>query len=268
MALTQVTPDVLHSNQGNITTVGTLGNLTVTGNISSGNVIATNFTGTASLANNASFLGGTPAASYALGSTVTTANTNMKGYVDAVTTAWTANAGAQAGSIASKANSSDTLYVGTTAVALNRTSAGQTLTGVNIDGSASYASSAGLAASASYAQNAGVADVAGSATTATTATTATSALNAIGVGQTWQNVTGRLVNTTYTNSTGRSIFLSVRLDQDDGTLTLTVDGFLIGRIGYTAGPVYYTLTAIIPSGSTYIVGGTGSSAMLTWHELR
>lgn len=34
-------------------------------------------------ANNASFLGGTSAASYALGTTVTTANTAMKGYVDA-----------------------------------------------------------------------------------------------------------------------------------------------------------------------------------------
>ena len=34
MALTQVTPDVLHNIQGNITQVGTLGNLTVSGNIS------------------------------------------------------------------------------------------------------------------------------------------------------------------------------------------------------------------------------------------
>jgi hypothetical protein len=130
MALTQVTPDVLHNIQSNVTQVGTLSNLSVTGNITSGNVTATNFTGTASLANNASFLGGTAAASYALGSTVitantnmkgytdgqitivsnsvtganaaiTTANTNMKGYADAITTAWTANAGAQAGSIAS-----------------------------------------------------------------------------------------------------------------------------------------------------------------------
>jgi hypothetical protein len=70
MALTQVTPDVLHNIQSNVTQVGTLSNLTVTGNILSGNVIATNFTGTASLANNASYLGGTSAASYALTSTV------------------------------------------------------------------------------------------------------------------------------------------------------------------------------------------------------
>ena len=84
MALTQVTPDVLHNIQSNVTQVGTLSNLTVSGNILSGNVIATNFTGTASLANNASYLGGIASASYALGSAVTTANTAMKGYVDAI----------------------------------------------------------------------------------------------------------------------------------------------------------------------------------------
>ena len=181
MALTQVTPDVVHNIQSNITQVGTLSNLTVT------NTIVGNINGNA---NNSSYLGGTAAASYALGSAVTTANTAMKGYVDgqistttsaittantamkgyvdAVTTAWTANAGAQAGSIAtltanaatqsgliaSKANSSDTLYVGTTAIALNRTSASQSLTGVNIDGSASYASSAGSATTATTANNA------------------------------------------------------------------------------------------------------------------
>jgi hypothetical protein len=100
MSLTQVTPDVLHNIQSNVTQVGTLVSLTVTGNISSGNVTATNFTGTASLANNASFLGGTPAANYALGSAVTTANTAMKGYVDAINTTLTSNAAVQAGAIA------------------------------------------------------------------------------------------------------------------------------------------------------------------------
>jgi hypothetical protein len=43
MALTQVTPDVVHNVQSNITQVGTLSNLTVTGNVTvSANV---NFTG-------------------------------------------------------------------------------------------------------------------------------------------------------------------------------------------------------------------------------
>ena len=46
MSLTQVTPDVLHNIQGNITQVGTLGNLTVSGNATVGNLSATLLTGT------------------------------------------------------------------------------------------------------------------------------------------------------------------------------------------------------------------------------
>jgi hypothetical protein len=38
MALTQVTPDVLHNIQSNVTQVGTLSNLTVTGNVVAGNL--------------------------------------------------------------------------------------------------------------------------------------------------------------------------------------------------------------------------------------
>jgi len=41
---------------------------------------------------------------------------------------------------------------------------------------------------------------------------------------------------------------------------------MIGKSGFTAGPVNYTLTAIVPAGSTYMAGGTGSS--LSWYELR
>jgi hypothetical protein len=100
-----------------------------------------------------------------------------------------------------------------------------------------------------------------------TATTATTALNAIGVGQTWQDVTAsRAASTTYTNSTGRSIFISVRMAQDDGTLELTVDSLMIGKTGTTAGPVNYTVTGIIPAGSTYLITSTGGT--LFWYELR
>jgi hypothetical protein len=98
------------------------------------------------------------------------------------------------------------------------------------------------------------------------AATATSAANAIGVGQTWQDVSGsRSSGTTYTNSTGRPIFVSVRMDRDDGQLDLTVDGLMVGRSGTTPGPVYYTLTAIVPAGSTYKADATSG---LSWYELR
>lgn len=71
MALTQVTPDVLNNIQSNVTQVGTLSNLTVSGNTTVGNIIATNFT-------------------YANGVSILTP----------VMTAWQANAAAQAGDIA------------------------------------------------------------------------------------------------------------------------------------------------------------------------
>ncbi len=115
-----------------------------------------------------------------------------------------------------------------------------TLVGTNITGTASGLSIGGNAATAS---------------------------NALGYNQTWQDVTAsRAASTTYTNSTGRPIFISVRMEQDDGTLNLTVDGLMIGRTGYTAGPVNYTLTAIVPAGSTYLVTTTGGT--LFWYELR
>jgi len=97
---------------------------------------------------------------------------------------------------------------------------------------------------------------------------AASALDAIGVGQTWQDLSAsRAENVTYTNLTSRPIFISVRFDRDDGKLELTVDGLMIGSTGSTAGPVYYTLTAIIPIGSTYSVNAVGAGT-LSWYELR
>lgn len=119
----------------------------------------------------------------------------------------------------------------------------------------------------------------GNSATATLAATATNALacsgnaatasNAIGYNQTWQDVSAsRASGTTYTNSTGRPIFISVKWFRDDGSLFLTVDGLEIGATGSTAGPQYYTLTAIIPSGSTYSAIANGSGGTLSWYELR
>lgn len=101
------------------------------------------------------------------------------------------------------------------------------------------------------------------------AATATVAANALGYNQTWQDVSGsRASGTTYTNSTGRPIFISVKWFRDDGLLTLTVDGLEIGASGNTAGPQYYTLTAVIPAGSTYSATASGSGGTLSWYELR
>ena len=74
------------NTQGNITSVGTLSSLAVTGNISAENY---------NYANGVSILTAIIANAGALSGQIVTANTNMKGYVDAVTTAWTSNASTQ-----------------------------------------------------------------------------------------------------------------------------------------------------------------------------
>ena len=105
------------------------------------------------------------------------------------------------------------------------------------------------------------------------ATSATSAANAIGVNQTWQQLTvpsQRSGNgTTYTNDTGRPIYISVRLNQDDGQLSLTVAGFQIASIGTTAGPQNMWVSGIIPAGETYSVTSSSNTVTtLFWYELR
>ncbi|HBO3938723.1 TPA: hypothetical protein L4T48_002269 [Pseudomonas aeruginosa] len=93
-------------------------------------------------------------------------------------------------------------------------------------------------------------------------------LNPIGEGQTWQNVTAnRAKATTYTNTTGRPIYVSV-LYRDDATTG--VASFSIGSLS-TVAPDMQSLqhswfSAVIPNGETYMIsGGLNLSA---WWELR
>jgi hypothetical protein len=157
MALTQVSKDVLNNSQANITQVGTLSSLTVSGNISSANYNYANGVGIlesvnssiATLTSNAAVQAGliadtntaittanTAMKGYvdaantiqsnqiaAANSAITTANVNMKGYVDAINSTLTANAGAQAGSIStletSKANLSGAAFTGNISTTAN-----------------------------------------------------------------------------------------------------------------------------------------------------
>lgn len=103
---------------------------------------------------------------------------------------------------------------------------------------------------------------------------AATASNALGVGQTWQNVTSsRSNNTNYTNNTGRTITamlfpIAERWMQVDVTIDgLTYPGHYAGDFGGIA-----AITLIIPPGSTYKFhwfttrgAGTGINA---WLELR
>lgn len=87
---------------------------------------------------------------------------------------------------------------------------------------------------------------------------------AIGVGQTWQNVTGsRSFGTTYTNTTGRPIQIFVGGDLSGSTIT--IGGVSMAFQDYNGGAF---LNHIIPAGQTYSVSIGGAGTDKVWAELR
>lgn len=101
------------------------------------------------------------------------------------------------------------------------------------------------------------------------ATTAFVRATAVGVGQTWQNVTAsRVIGTTYTNSTGKPIQVAIAIDMT-GTLSFNfiVDGVTVRAITSTSAAFSDGVSGIIvPAGATYQATGTGF--LVNWTELR
>jgi len=101
-------------------------------------------------------------------------------------------------------------------------------------------------------------------------------LSGLGVGQTWHDVTtSRAKDVTYTNSSGKAIFISVTDTDGEGStigFTLFVDGSIIAKtlsyIGSVSGYPRSNLTAIIPNGSTYKVVLHALDTIHLWSELR
>ena len=105
--------------------------------------------------------------------------------------------------------------------------------------------------------------------------------SAIGVGQSWQDVTGsRVGGTTYTNNTGKPIMVSVSHFASGSSInTPGVTGYvgdvLVQRSALTtsggaAGTVGSSISILVPSGATYriLLTGTASNRSVTWAELR
>lgn len=97
-------------------------------------------------------------------------------------------------------------------------------------------------------------------------------LPAIGVGQTWQDVTAsRALATTYTNSTGKPILVivSVQHGTNTGTCNVTVGGIVVSlfetNISY-AGSMKFCQSFIVPNSTTYSV--SANQTLLKWTELR
>jgi hypothetical protein len=138
--------------------------------------------------------------------------------------------------------------------------------GTSLTGTAAALSIGGNAATATNATNATSAT---SATSATTATTATDATNILGnSSQSYQNVTGsRSYGTTYTNSTGKPIFVYAQSGSS---------GYAMNLYGYVNGALAalsisdtfmrVQICFVVPIGSTYQI--TGNVANDYWLELR
>ena len=92
----------------------------------------------------------------------------------------------------------------------------------------------------------------------------------LGVGQTWQNVTGgRSSGTTYTNNTGRPIYIKVssNFTSSSNSLFLYVNEVEVQRIQQDAdGSVNAWADLIVPPGSSYRINS--SNGFSNWSELR
>lgn len=88
----------------------------------------------------------------------------------------------------------------------------------------------------------------------------------IGDGQSWQDVTvSRAVNTTYTNTTGRAIFVSISVVNFRAPLYVGSSVFTADFGPHGAG-IYGWVGVIVPPGVTYKLGV--GAAVEEWCELR
>ena len=95
----------------------------------------------------------------------------------------------------------------------------------------------------------------------------------IGLGQTWQDVTAsRALGTTYTNSTGKPITISVSILWHSNNANydyITVNGVIVAKLGTDNSSTTTSvsqLIAVVPDGGTYSV--TASRPFKHWAELR
>ena len=96
-------------------------------------------------------------------------------------------------------------------------------------------------------------------------------MSSLGYGQTWQNVLGgRAVGTTYYNTTGKPIFVSVIGGGSPITThQLTINGIVVSWSNVSGANDMLTVCGIVPAGSSYSITFSGTSASLnSWNELR
>ncbi|MGO4416780.1 hypothetical protein AB4Z27_27800 [Cupriavidus sp. KB_39] len=93
----------------------------------------------------------------------------------------------------------------------------------------------------------------------------------IGIAQTQQNVTAsRAIGTTYTNSTGKPIFIEVQLQLASGQgMNFQKNGANVQAFGNGgSGSGGFTTASIVPAGYTYGVTATPGATLIGWYETR
>ena len=97
---------------------------------------------------------------------------------------------------------------------------------------------------------------------------------AFGIGQTYSDVTAfRALGTTYTNTTGRPIEVSISLPdtyRQSPTVTINVGGvnILINKYDDSDGISSFSNSFVVPIGATYRISVNISVPITTWAELR
>lgn len=94
---------------------------------------------------------------------------------------------------------------------------------------------------------------------------------ALGIGQTWQNVTGlRVLGATYTNNTGRPIVVCVvnRYISVADFLNVYISGSLIMSVDKGANGEHADTSFIVPVGATYRLTMDQNANIQSWAELR
>ena len=95
----------------------------------------------------------------------------------------------------------------------------------------------------------------------------------LGLGQIWQDVTAsRVAVTTYTNSTGKPIFLAISVLNNiatNSTTFLQINDTLIAKNqNVFNGDIIDVLSAIVPNGATYKITASTLANIQLWQELR
>lgn len=111
--------------------------------------------------------------------------------------------------------------------------------------------------------------VTGALTTAGNAVATTNQV--IGISQTMTDVkASRVLGTTYTNSTGKPIVVYTSISNTNASAVgqYQIDGVTFWGTSIPTANGYYSMTMVVPNGSTYVVNMNGTPTLQYWAEIR